>query len=128
MSGSGTGKEIFVDLSKQWLVATEDGQVVYKAPVATGKDGFNTPTGTYKVYGKQKLQTMRGEMNGEKWVVPNVPDIMYINGSVALHGTYWHNKFGTGVRMSHGCINLSLADAQWMFNWAPMGTKVVVHY
>jgi len=126
--GGGMGKEIYVDLSKQWLVATENGQVVYKAPVATGKDGFNTPTGTYEVYSKRKVQTMRGEVNGEKWVVPNVPDIMYINGSVALHGTYWHNKFGTGVRMSHGCINLSLADAQWMYSWAPMGTRVVVHY
>ena len=127
-ASGGSGKQISVDLSTQWLVARENGEVVYKAPVATGKDGFNTPTGTYTVYSKTKLQTMRGEANGETWVVPNVPNVMYINGDVALHGTYWHNKFGTGVRMSHGCINLSLADAQWMYNWAPKGTTVVVHY
>jgi hypothetical protein len=42
-----------------------------------------------------------------------------------LHGTYWHDNFGTP--MSHGCVNLSNADAQWLFNWASVGTKVVTH-
>jgi lipoprotein-anchoring transpeptidase ErfK/SrfK len=123
-----TGKVIEVDLSKQWLVAYEDGEVVYDAPVATGKDGFNTPTGTYDIYNKLPLRTMRGELNGESWTVPNVPNVMYINGMVALHGTYWHNKFGTGVRMSHGCVNLSLADAAWLYAWAPVGTTVTIHH
>ena len=122
------GKVIDVDISRQQLVAFEDGQVVFTAPVATGKDGFNTPTGTYSVYAKLRSQTMRGSLGGETWVVPNVPHVMYINGSVALHGTYWHNMFGTGVRMSHGCVNLPLDAAAWLYNWAPMGTTVVVHY
>ncbi|HNT74213.1 MAG TPA: L,D-transpeptidase [Anaerolineae bacterium] len=30
--------------------------------------------------------------------------------------------------MSHGCVNLSLPDAEWFYNWAPMNTKVVTHY
>ena len=125
---SASGKVIDVDLSKQWLAAYENGELVYKAPVATGKDGFNTPTGTYDIYSKLSLRTMRGELNGETWTVPNVPNVMYINGMVALHGTYWHNKFGTGVRMSHGCVNLSLADAAWLYEWAPVGTTVTIHY
>lgn len=123
-----TGKLIDVNLSTQRLVATENGVVVLRAGVSTGRDGFNTPTGTYAVYAKTPLQTMRGTLNGQSWVVPNVPNIMYINGDVALHGTYWHNLFGSGVRLSHGCINLSLKDAAWMYRWAPVGTKVVVHY
>jgi lipoprotein-anchoring transpeptidase ErfK/SrfK len=52
---------------------------------------------------------------------------MYINGSVALHGAYWHNLFGSGVRLSHGCINLPLDSAAWLYKWAPVGTTVVVH-
>jgi lipoprotein-anchoring transpeptidase ErfK/SrfK len=121
------GKVIDVDISRQQLVAFEDGQVVFSAPVATGKDGFNTPTGTYSIYAKLRSQTMRGSINGESWVVPNVPHVMYINGSVALHGAYWHNYFGTGVRLSHGCINLPLDSAAWLYNWAPSGTTVIVH-
>lgn len=122
-----SGKLIDVDLSRQQLVAYEDGQVVFSAPVATGKDGFNTPVGTYQIYAKLPLQTMRGTLGGESWVVPNVPHVMYFNGSVALHGAYWHNYFGTGVRLSHGCVNLPLDAAAWLYNWAPLGTTVVVH-
>ncbi len=122
------GKVIDVNLSTQRFVAMENGVVVRRAGVSSGRDGFNTPTGTYNIYYKLKLQTMRGSLNGISWVVPNVPNVMYINGSVALHGTYWHNLFGTGARLSHGCINLSLKDAEWMYGWAPMGTTVVVHY
>lgn len=120
------GKLIEVDLSRQWLVAYEDGKAVFDAPVSTGKDGFNTPTGTYSIYAKLELQTMRGNLNGESWVVPNVPHVMYFNGGVALHGTYWHNLFGTGIRLSHGCVNLPLDAAEWLYEWAPMGTTVVV--
>ena len=122
------GKLIDVNLSTQQMVALENGVVVFSAPVATGKDGFNTPTGTYHIYTKLVSQTMRGTLNGETWVVPNVPHVMYFNGSVALHGTYWHNLFGTGVRMSHGCVNLPLDAAAWLYGWAPVGTTVVVHY
>ena len=51
---------------------------------------------------------------------------MYFYGGYGLHGTYWHNNFGTP--MSHGCVNLSQGDAAWLYNWAPVGTKVVTHY
>jgi lipoprotein-anchoring transpeptidase ErfK/SrfK len=121
-------KRIEVDLSKQWLYAYENGQEVFNAPVATGKDGFNTPAGTFSIYAKTPLQTMRGSINGESWVVPNVPHAMYYNGSVALHGTYWHNLFGSGVRISHGCVNLPLDAAAWLYGWANVGTVVEVHY
>jgi len=53
---------------------------------------------------------------------------MYINGGVALHGTYWHNQFGTGARLSHGCVNLPLRAAAWLYKWAPVGTAVRVTY
>jgi lipoprotein-anchoring transpeptidase ErfK/SrfK len=122
------GKLIDVNLTTQQLVAMEQGQAVYRAPVATGKDGFRTPTGSYSIYRKLPLRTMRGSTRGETWVVPNVPHVMYFNGGVALHGAYWHNKFGTGFRLSHGCVNLSLKDAAWLYDWAHVGARVVVHY
>jgi lipoprotein-anchoring transpeptidase ErfK/SrfK len=119
-------KRIEIDLSEQWLTAYAGDEVVYDAPVSTGKDGFNTPTGTYKVYLKYTKQTMRGTLGGESWVVPDVPHVMYFNGSVALHGAYWHDKFGTGTRLSHGCVNLPLDAAAVLYNWTPEGTSVIV--
>jgi lipoprotein-anchoring transpeptidase ErfK/SrfK len=125
---SGSGKRIVVNLSKQWLYAYEGGELVFDAPVATGRDGMNTPTGTFSIYAKIPVQTMDGVTDGEYWRVPNVPSVMYIYGGVALHGTYWHNLFGSGTRPSHGCVNLPVNSAAWLYRWAPVGTTVKVTY
>jgi lipoprotein-anchoring transpeptidase ErfK/SrfK len=127
-ASGGVTKSIVVNLSDQWMYAYEGENQVFDAPVSTGRDGMQTPTGTFSIYAKLKVQTMDGVTDGEKWVVPNVPNVMYINGGVALHGTYWHNRFGTGARVSHGCVNLPLRAASWLYNWASMGTTVRVTY
>lgn len=125
---TGGSKSIVVNLTDQWLYAYEGDTLVFDAPVATGRDGMNTPTGTFSIYAKLPVQTMDGITDGERWVVPNVPDVMYFNGGVALHGTYWHNLFGSGARPSHGCVNLPLKSAAWLYDWAPIGTSVRVTY
>jgi hypothetical protein len=121
-------RSIDVNLSTQQLAAYEDGLLVYTAPVATGKDGFNTPAGNFAIYDRYTVQTMIGSGGGETWNVPNIPWVMYIVGGVALHGTYWHDAHGTGVRMSHGCVNLKIDDAEWLYRWADLGTPVRVFY
>ncbi|HWQ13752.1 MAG TPA: L,D-transpeptidase, partial [Roseiflexaceae bacterium] len=125
---AGGGKRIVVNLSDQWLYAYEGGELVFDAPVATGRDGMETPAGSFAIYAKLPVQTMDGVTDGQYWVVPNVPHVMYIYGGVALHGTYWHNLFGSGARPSHGCINLPLRSAKWLYAWAPVGTPVRVTY
>ncbi|HEU5099932.1 MAG TPA: L,D-transpeptidase [Roseiflexaceae bacterium] len=121
-------RRIDVDLSAQRLIAYEGDTPVYHAPVATGKDGFNTPTGSYAIYSKYPIETMTGSAGGETWYVPDIPFVQYVVGGVALHGTYWHDQWGTGVRMSHGCINLNIDDAEWLYGWADVGTHVDIHY
>jgi len=121
-------RRIEVSISEQWLSAYEGDLLVYRAPVATGRDGFNTPIGEFAIYSRYDMQTMSGCMGGECWYVPNIPWVQYIVGGVALHGTYWHDNHGTGVRPSHGCINLRIEDAQWLYEWADVGTRVVVTY
>ena len=68
---------------------------------------------------------MTGTIDGKPYEVDDVPYVMYFtNEGHALHGTYWHNNFGTP--MSHGCVNLPMDVAEWMFRWAPEGTAVTI--
>lgn len=118
-------KLITVDLAKQRLYAWEDGKVKKRFRVSTGM--YYTPTvkGSFSIYKKVDLQDMRGYFPPYKpYHIKNVPHVMYFYGAFAIHGTHWHNKFGT--RASHGCVNLALWDAQWLYFWAPVGTRVEV--
>ena len=56
----------------------------------------------------------------------NVSWVAFIHGGYALHGAYWRSTFGYSG--SHGCINLPVATAQQVFEWAPIGTTVVTHH
>lgn len=115
------GKAIAVDLSAQTAYAYEDGELLYFAKASTGRPPFYTKTGEWKVYYKTRSQTM----SGPGYSLPNVQWTMFYDGGYSLHGTYWHNNFGHP--MSHGCTNLTNADAQWFWEWAPIGTPVVVY-
>jgi len=121
-------RHIDVDLTTQHLTAYEGNTPVYHAPVATGKDGFNTPPGSYAIYSKYPMETMAGSAGDETWYVPDIPFVQYVVGGVALHGTYWHDQWGTGFRLSHGCINLNIDDAEWLYDWSDVGTQVDIHY
>jgi LysM repeat protein len=125
---SGAAKRIEVNLSQQMMYAYENGVLVLSSGVSTGRPGWDTPPGNFAVYAKYEVQTMTGTASGESWVVPNVPHVMYFYYGDALHGTYWHNAFGTGARLSHGCVNLPLDVAAQLYYWAPIGTPVWVHY
>ena len=111
-------QRIDVDLTKQRLTAYEGELPVFSAGISTGKDGFETPEGTFYIYAKLLYDDMTGNLQGEEYDVRKVPFVQYFNMGYALHGTYWHNEFGTGVRRSHGCVNLSMDDAQWLWIWS----------
>ncbi|MBC8444634.1 MAG: LysM peptidoglycan-binding domain-containing protein [Chloroflexi bacterium] len=114
-------KWIDINLTTQTLTAYAGNTAVYEARVSTGTWRTPTVVGTFRVYAKYPAVRMRGP----GYDLPNVPYTMYFYRGYALHGTYWHSNFGTP--MSHGCVNLPTPDAQWLYNWAPMDTKVVTH-
>ncbi|MGC4105437.1 MAG: SH3 domain-containing protein [Thermomicrobiales bacterium] len=121
--------ELWVDvnLSTQYMVVYRGNTRVLGTYVSTGRPGFDTPTGTYRVNTKLPSQTMSGVLGGEYYNVPNVPWVMYFTDrGHAIHGAYWHNNFGH--TMSHGCINLPLDVAAWLYAQAPIGMRVVIHY
>jgi lipoprotein-anchoring transpeptidase ErfK/SrfK len=118
-------KTIVISISHQMLWAYKGDQVVLSSSVSTGRAGFDTPVGSFAVLTKLPSQTMEGVIGGEYYNVPDVPSVLYFtNSGHALHGTYWHNNFGTP--MSHGCVNLPLDVAAWLYDWALLGTRVLI--
>jgi len=104
-----------VDLSEQALTAYEGDLPVFATLVSTGARGRGTAPGLYQVM----LKLRSGDMQSERWGyhLEDVPHLLYFRGNNALHAAFWHDAFGTPV--THGCVNLSPADAAWMFEWAP---------
>jgi LysM repeat protein len=121
-STGGGAKWIDVDLSSQTVRAYQGNSVLRSMVVSTGIARYPTPPGQYRIYAKYPSTTM----SGPGYYLPGVPHAMYFYRGYALHGTYWHSNFGTP--MSHGCINLTRADAAWLYSWAPVGTLVVIHW
>lgn len=111
---------IQVDLSEQNLTAWEGNKPVYATKISSGKKSTPTLVGSFKIQSKRRLMRMRGQ----GYDVPNVPYAMFYDGNYGIHGAYWHRRFGTPV--SHGCVNLAPDHAKWLFNWASVGTPVVV--
>lgn len=113
---------IDVDLSRQVLTAYEGNTPVRVVVVSTGLPRTPTPTGQFRIWAKLRYD----DMSGPGYYLPDVPYVMYFYGGYSLHGTYWHNNFGRP--MSHGCVNLPTPEAEWLFNWAEVGTLVNIHY
>lgn len=112
---------IDVDLSDQMTYAYEGDQIVNSFLVSTGTWLHPTVTGQFRIY----VKYLYSDMAGPGYYLPDVPYAMYFYDGYSLHGTYWHSNFGTP--MSHGCVNLSIPDAEWLYYWADVGTLVNVH-
>jgi lipoprotein-anchoring transpeptidase ErfK/SrfK len=113
---------IDINLSEQRTYAYEGDNLINSFIVSTGTWRYPTVTGTYNVYVKYRY----ADMSGPGYYLPDVPYVMYFYKGYGLHGTYWHNNFGTP--MSHGCVNLQTDDAGWLFDWSHIGIVVNVHY
>ena len=120
------GKWIETDLSEQRLYLKENGKVVNSFLVSTGK-WSPTPKGQWRIWIKLTSTRMVGGSKalGTYYNLPNVPYTMYYDRGYGIHGAYWHNNFGQ--TMSHGCTNMKPEEAKIVFDWASVGTRVIVH-
>ncbi|MEH1785053.1 L,D-transpeptidase [Nostoc sp.] len=112
---------IEIDLSEQRLRAWEGNKLVNSYRISGGKRSTPTPIGRFRINSKYRTHRMRGR----DYNIPDVPYTMYFYRGYAIHGAYWHKRFGTPV--SHGCVNLPVKQAHDLYNWASTGTLVVVH-
>lgn len=109
---------IYLDRDNQLLVAYVGRSPVMLTFVSTGRGYFPTHLGEYRVIRKLPIGNMRDYDPGRSdrpYHITGIPDIQYFNRGQAFHGVFWHNRFGT--RTSHGCVNMSLADAQWLYDF-----------
>jgi lipoprotein-anchoring transpeptidase ErfK/SrfK len=116
-----TGRWIDVDLDNQMVYAYEDDLVVGEFLVSTGTAAHPTVKGQFHIY----LKFRYDDMAGPGYYLRDVPYVMYFYRGYGIHGTYWHDNFGTP--MSHGCVNMRTDEAAWLYDFASMGTLVNVH-
>jgi hypothetical protein len=123
-----TDRYIEINLEQQTLAVYEVGQLQFATIIASGLEPFYTQPGVFKIYQKLDLETMQGAFEADRsdyYYLQDVPWTMYFDQARALHAAYWRTYFG--YPQSHGCVNLSPGDANWLYQWAEEGDTVWVH-
>jgi hypothetical protein len=124
--GSTGDRWIEVNLWDQTLAVYDQRQLVFATVIASGADPFWTQPGLFQIREKLASTLMRGASGtgGDAYYLEDVPWTMYYDGPRALHGAYWRAKMG--FPQSHGCVNMTVGDAHWLFDWAQVGDWVYV--
>jgi len=121
-------KLIIVDLSEQMLYAYDDDTLFMQEPISTGLEFTPTPRGTFTVFKKTPSRYMQGpipDVSDQYFDLPGVPwDLYFTNEGAVIHGAYWHDNFSKP--WSHGCVNLSPQKAKELYQWANIGTSIIV--
>jgi len=115
--GVNTERWVSVDLFEQVLIAYEGTRPVFSTMVSSGMADWPTNEGLFNIYVRFQRTVMAGAYGlPDFYYLQEVPWTMYFDNDIALHGAYWHDGFG--YRRSHGCVNLSITDAKWLFDWS----------
>lgn len=122
-------KWLVVNLTTKRMYAYEQDKLVKTVLISAGSPTYPTVLGEYKINSKVRRQDMRGDnADGSRYFQPDVEWVNYFYGSYAIHGNYWRpaSWFGN-INSSHGCVGIMNDDAEWIYNWAPVGTPIIVH-
>lgn len=112
-----TDRWFSIDLYEQVLIAYEGTTPVFATLVSSGLPQWATNEGVFNVYIRYERTRMSGaEGQADFYYIEDVPWTQYFDGEIGLHGTFWHDSFG--YRHSHGCVNMSIMDARWAFDFA----------
>lgn len=121
-------KRIVVNRSKQMLYAYEGDTLFMEEKISTGVELTPTPRGTFTIFKKTPSRYMQGPIPGisdKYWDLPGVPwNLYFTHQGAIIHGTYWHDRFGS--KSSNGCVNIAPLQAEKLYKWAEIGTKVTV--
>ena len=126
--GVDNNRWIDINLYEQTMGVYENGHLIFATLIASGMKPFYTQPGLFKIYKKKPTETMSGAFEADKsdyYYLEDVPWTMYFDQARAIHGAYWRAMFG--YEQSHGCVNMSVGDAHWVYDWAKEGDWVFVH-
>jgi hypothetical protein len=118
---------IEVNLFEQTLAVYDHYQLVFATLIASGLEPFWTRPGLFQIFEKLDTTPMMGSFeadHSDAYYLEDVPWTMYFDKARALHGAYW--RANLGFPQSHGCVNLSIGDARWLYDWAQVGDWVYV--
>ena len=93
--------------------------------LSSGAPDNPTPTGVFQVYSKVRMQSLSGCVDNDCYYYPNVHWATWFYKDYGFHEAYWNSEFGTPV--SHGCLNLTYADAEAVFDWLAISDAVYIH-
>jgi len=116
-----------VNLFDQTLAVYDQRRLVYATLIASGAEPFWTRPGAFQIYEKHDTTPMTGSFEADRsdaYYLEDVPWTMYFDKARALHGAYWRAKMG--FEQSHGCVNLTVGDAHWLYDWGQIGDWVYV--
>jgi lipoprotein-anchoring transpeptidase ErfK/SrfK len=130
--GITTERWVGIDLYEQVLTVYEGETPVYTTLVSTGLPQWATNEGIFNVTAMFPREAMSQDLPNDFYYIQEVPWTAYFDEGIALHGTFWHDGFG--YRQSHGCVNMSITDAAWVyeflrpeFTWENGGASVYVY-
>lgn len=105
-----------INLYEQVVIAYDGATPIFATLVSTGLPRWPTYEGTFHIYYRNPREYMSwGTVGDDFYSLEEVPWTMFFDEGRALHGAYWHD--GLGYRRSHGCVNMSITDAKWMYDW-----------
>jgi len=123
-AGPNTCRFIYANLSAEILTVFDGCKLVFATLIATGKNSW-TFTGRFAILNKWEYLTINSpDWSASDYYMEGIPDFMSYAGDFGFHGNYWNAEFGSAS--SHGCINLSPADAKWLYQWAGLGERVII--
>lgn len=128
-SATGTQKKIIVERSEQMLYAYDGEKLFMEQSISTGIELTPTPRGIFTVFKKTPSRYMQGPLEylpvSKYYDLPGVPwNLYFTEQGAVIHGAYWHNSFGK--QYSSGCVNMPPTEARKLYEWADVGTSVVV--
>jgi lipoprotein-anchoring transpeptidase ErfK/SrfK len=122
--GAGTCRFIYANLSEQTLSVYNNCKLIFATLISSGAKSW-TFEGKFAILYKVEYSPLKPPPTStSEYYIEGVPYFMTYAGNFGFHGAYWHDNFGTAA--SHGCINLSPADARWLYDWSGLGERVII--
>jgi lipoprotein-anchoring transpeptidase ErfK/SrfK len=123
-AGNYTCRFIYANLAEQTLTVYDNCKLIFATLISSGANSW-TFEGRFAILNKVEYSSINPpEWSTSEYYIQGVPYFMSYAGDFGFHGAFWHDNFGTAA--SHGCINLSPADAKWLYDWAGIGERVII--